>query len=175
MICTGTPDRVLRLIGKATRPTSRRCQGPGRTRRASCSTFFSTRKAAANPELRPTAVGILALIEDEKLARVDAPTDIIGLIHRRAPGGKMEKILALIDPEKAGFNKIIAIRRHRRQDHDHDSSLASLGSRPRGDRQDPERGELGFFTLRRTNWKVDRRRPDLVISSSRCRTGRFET
>lgn len=115
MIRTGTPDRVLRLIGKShpadVAPLFRDLE-PAEARLL-FDVLFSTRKAAKTlkelpPDLLPD---ILALIEDEKLARVIAradPDDAVSFIAS-LPEERKEKLLGFMDPEqRAGFNKMIS-------------------------------------------------------------------
>lgn len=115
MIRTGTPDRVLRLIGKS-HPSDVAPLFKGlepNEARLLFDVLFSTRKAAKTlKELPPDLLSdILALIEDEKLARVIAradPDDAVSFLAA-LPEERKEKILALMDPEqRAGFNKIIS-------------------------------------------------------------------
>src|SRR3954447_24041807 len=115
MIRTGTPDRVLRLIGKShpadVAPLFQNLE-PAEARLL-LDVLFSTRKAAKTlkelpPDLLPD---ILALIEDEKLARVFAradPDDAVSFIAS-LPEERKEKLLGFMDPEqRAGFNKMIS-------------------------------------------------------------------
>src|SRR5258706_217041 len=115
MIRTGTPDRVLRLIGKShpsdVAPLFKDLE-PNEARLL-FDVLFSTRKAAKTlKELPPDLLSdILALIEDERLARVIAradPDDAVSFIAA-LPEERKEKIRALMDPEqRAGFNKMIS-------------------------------------------------------------------
>ena len=115
MIRTGTPDRVLRLIGKShpadVAPLFKDLE-PAEARLL-FDVLFSTRKAAKTlkelpPDLLPDVLG---LIEDEKLARVIAradPDDAVSFIAN-LPEERKEKLLGFMDPEqRAGFNKMIS-------------------------------------------------------------------
>ena len=114
MIRTGTPDRVLRLIGKShpadVAPLFRDLE-PAEARLL-FDVLFSARKAAKTlkelpPDLLPD---ILAVIEDEKVARVISradPDDAVTFIDS-LPEERREKVLGHVDPERrAGFHKMI--------------------------------------------------------------------
>jgi len=115
MIRTGTPDRVLRLIGKShpadVAPLFKDLE-PHETRLL-FDVVFSTRKAAKTlkelpPELLPD---ILALIDDEKIGRMIAradPDDAVTFIGS-LPEERRERVLSHVDPERrAGFDKMIS-------------------------------------------------------------------
>lgn len=106
LIRTATPDRILRMIGKShpadiallfkdLEPTEVRLL---------FDVLFSARRAAKTlkelpPDLLPD---ILALIEDEKVARVIAradPDDAVTFTDS-LPEERKEKVLALVDPER---------------------------------------------------------------------------
>jgi len=106
LIRTGTPDRVLRLIGKS-HPADIALLFKGLEAhevRFLFDLLFSTRRAAKTlkelpPELLPD---ILAQIEDEKVARVIAradPDDAVTFIDS-LPEERREKVLALVDPDR---------------------------------------------------------------------------
>jgi len=114
MIRTGTPDRVLRLIGKShpadVAPLFKGLE-PSEARLL-FDVLFSTRKAAKTlkelpPDLLPD---ILALIDDEKVGRVISradPDDAVTFIAS-LPEERKERVLAHVDPERrAGFDKMI--------------------------------------------------------------------
>ena len=114
MIRTGTPDRVLRLIGKShpadVAPLFKDLE-PAEARLL-FDVLFSARKAAKTlkelpPDLLPD---ILAVIEDEKVARVISradPDDAVTFIDS-LPEERREKVLGHVDPERrAGFHKMI--------------------------------------------------------------------
>jgi magnesium transporter len=115
MIRTGTPDRVLRLIGKShpadVAPLFKGLE-PSEARLL-FDVLFSTRKAAKTlkelpPDLLPD---VLALIDDEKVGRVIAradPDDAVTFIAS-LPEERRERVLAHVDPERrAGFDKMIS-------------------------------------------------------------------
>ncbi len=115
MIRTGTPDRVLRLIGKShpadVAPLFKDLE-PAEVRLL-FDVLFSTRKAAKtlkelSPDLLPD---ILASIDDDKVARVIAradPDDAVTFIAA-LPEDRREKVLAHVDPEqRAGIHKMIS-------------------------------------------------------------------
>jgi magnesium transporter len=115
MIRTGTPDRVLRLIGKShpadVAPLFKDLE-PAEVRLL-FDVLFSTRKAAKTlkeipPELLPD---ILASIDDDKIARVIAradPDDAVMFIAS-LPEERREKVLVHVDPEqRAGIHKMIS-------------------------------------------------------------------
>jgi magnesium transporter len=114
MIRTGTPDRVLRLIGKShpadVAPLFKDLE-PAEVRLL-FDVLFSTRKAAKTlkelpPDLLPD---ILASIDDDKVGRVIAradPDDAVAFIAA-LPENRREKVLAHVDPvQRAGFHKMI--------------------------------------------------------------------
>jgi magnesium transporter len=115
MIRTGTPDRVLRLIGKShpadVAPLFRGLE-PSEARLL-FDVLFSTRKAAKTlKELSPDLLTeVLALIDDEKLGRVISradPDDAVTFIAS-LPEERRERVLTHVDPERrAGFNKMIS-------------------------------------------------------------------
>ena len=101
----GTPDRVLRLIGKS-HPADIALLFKGlepNEVRFLFDVLFSARRAAKTlkelpPELLPD---ILSLIDDEKVARVIAradPDDAVTFIDS-LPEERREKVLALVDPD----------------------------------------------------------------------------
>jgi magnesium transporter len=106
MIRTGTPDRVLRLIGKS-HPADIALLFKGlepNEARFLFDVLFSARRADRTlKELSPDLLrDILALIEDEKVARVIAranPDDAVSFIDS-LPEERREKILAQVDPER---------------------------------------------------------------------------
>jgi len=115
MIRTGTPDRVLRLIGKShpadVAPLFKGLE-PSEARLL-FDVLFSTRKAAKTlkelpPDLLPD---VLALIDDEKVGRVISradPDDAVTFIAS-LPEERKERVLAHVDPERrAGFDKMIS-------------------------------------------------------------------
>src|ERR1700675_1360688 len=115
MIRTGTPDRVLRLIGKShpadVAPLFKDLE-PAEVRLL-FDVLFSTRKAAKtlkelSPDLLPD---ILASIDDDKVARVIAradPDDAVTFVAA-LPEDRREKVLAHVDPEqRAGIHKLIS-------------------------------------------------------------------
>jgi len=115
MIRTGTPDRVLRLIGKShpadVAPLFKGLE-PSETRLL-FDVLFTTRKAAKTlKELSPNLLTeVLALIDDEKLGRVISradPDDAVTFIAS-LPEERRERVLARVDPERrAGFDKMIS-------------------------------------------------------------------
>lgn len=105
MIRIGTPDRVLRLIGKS-HPADIALLFKGlepNEVRFLFDVLFSARRAAKTlkelpPELLPD---ILSVIEDEKVARVIAradPDDAVTFIDS-LPEERRERVLALVDPD----------------------------------------------------------------------------
>ena len=106
LIRTGTPDRVLRAIGKS-HPADIahlfKDLDPTEVR-FFFDVLFSARRADKTlkelpPEMLPE---VLALIDDEKLARVIAraePDDAVSFIDG-LPEERKEKILALVDPDR---------------------------------------------------------------------------
>ncbi|HEY3304003.1 MAG TPA: magnesium transporter [Candidatus Binatia bacterium] len=115
MIRTGTPDRVLRLIGKShpadVAPLFKGLE-PSEARLL-FDVLFSTRKAAKTlKELSPDLLTeVLGLIDDEKLGRVISradPDDAVTFIAS-LPEERRERVLTHVDPERrAGFNKMIS-------------------------------------------------------------------
>src|SRR5688572_10289742 len=106
MLRTGAPDRVLRLIGKA-HPADLallfKDLEPNEVRLL-FDILFSVRRAdKALKELPPDLLpDILALIDDEKIARVIAradPHDAVAFTES-LPEERREKVLALVDPEQ---------------------------------------------------------------------------
>ncbi|MGH7768967.1 MAG: magnesium transporter [Candidatus Binatia bacterium] len=115
MLRTGTPDRVLRLIGKShpadVAPLFKGLE-PSESRLL-FDVLFSTRKAAKTlKELPPDLLKeVLALIDDEKLGRVISradPDDAVTFIGS-LPEERRERVLTHVDPERrAGFSKMIS-------------------------------------------------------------------
>jgi magnesium transporter len=106
LIRTGTPDRVLRLIGKS-HPADIALLFKGLEAnevRFLFDVLFSVRRAAKTLKELPSDLlpDILALIEDEKVARVIAradPDDAVTFIDS-LPEERREKVLALVDPDR---------------------------------------------------------------------------
>jgi magnesium transporter len=115
MIRIGTPDRVLRLIGKS-HPADIALLFKGlepNEVRFLFDVLFSARRAATTlkelpPEMLPD---ILSVIEDEKVARVIAradPDDAV-TFSDSLPEERRERVLALVDPDRrASVRQLIA-------------------------------------------------------------------